>query len=271
MTTVDVRLRRDTRSLTRRRLLGAAAGGRRGRRPRPAWSARACRPSWRSPPTRLHRRHAGRAVAARRLRRAVGDRAARRPRLLQGPARRSRVPKSQVIAGDAMFGLHPALAPLLPLWQGGKLAAVHAVGQPNPTRSHFAAMEEMERAAAGTSVRTGWLDRMLGLDRRHRPVAGVVDRQRDARPAVRRPVARRLDGARSTGSRWPARAPKRADGRGAARDVRRRAGRAGRARRWPPTRALTATGAARRGRTRRRTARSTRRPRWAPRCATSPG
>jgi hypothetical protein len=62
------------------------------------------------------------------------------------------VPKTSLIGGDAMFGLHPALAPLLPFWQGGQLAAVHAVGQPNPTRSHFAAMEEMERAAAGTTV-----------------------------------------------------------------------------------------------------------------------
>ncbi|GAB7043753.1 MULTISPECIES: DUF1501 domain-containing protein [Catenuloplanes] len=72
------------------------------------------------------------------------------------------VPKSRIVAGDAMFGLHPALAPLAPLWQSGKLAAVHAVGQAAPNRSHFAAMEELERAAAGTSTRTGWLDRMLG-------------------------------------------------------------------------------------------------------------
>src|SRR4051812_32365509 len=61
------------------------------------------------------------------------------------------VPKAQVIAGDGTFGLPPALSPLLPFWQGGKLAAVHAVGQPNPTRSHFAAMEAMENAAPGTS------------------------------------------------------------------------------------------------------------------------
>jgi uncharacterized protein (DUF1501 family) len=62
-----------------------------------------------------------------------------------------------------IFGLHPALAPLLPLWQNGRLAAVHAVGQSDPSRSHFAAMAELERAAPGTSVRTGWLDRTLGL------------------------------------------------------------------------------------------------------------
>ena len=91
------------------------------------------------------------------------------------------LPKSQVIAGDGTFGLHPALAPLLPMWNGGNLAAVHAVGQPNPTRSHFAAMEEMERAAAGTSVRSGWLDRMLGMTGSTAPLAGVA--MGDAMPA----------------------------------------------------------------------------------------
>jgi uncharacterized protein (DUF1501 family) len=83
------------------------------------------------------------------------------------------VPTSQVIAGDGTFGLHPAMAPLLPLWTGGKLAAVHAVGQPNPTRSHFAAMEAMENAAPGTSIRSGWLDRMLGRTGATGPLAGV--------------------------------------------------------------------------------------------------
>lgn len=83
------------------------------------------------------------------------------------------LPKSQVIAGDGTFGLHPALAPLLPLWQAGKLAAVHAVGQADPTRSHFAAMEAMENAAPGSSIRTGWLDRMLGGAGATGPLAGI--------------------------------------------------------------------------------------------------
>jgi uncharacterized protein (DUF1501 family) len=73
------------------------------------------------------------------------------------------VPQRSLLPLDATFGLHPAMAPLLPLWRAGTLAAVHGVGQPNPSRSHFAAMEEMERAAPGTSLRTGWLDRTLGL------------------------------------------------------------------------------------------------------------
>jgi uncharacterized protein (DUF1501 family) len=83
------------------------------------------------------------------------------------------LPKSQVIAGDGTFGLHPALAPLLPMWSGGNLAAVHAVGQPNPTRSHFAAMETLDNAAPGTSIRSGWLDRMLGVAGTTGPLAGV--------------------------------------------------------------------------------------------------
>ncbi|GMA87760.1 hypothetical protein GCM10025868_30100 [Angustibacter aerolatus] len=40
---------------------------------------------------------------------------------------------------------------------------MHAVGQESPTRSHFQAMDELERAAPGTGLRTGWLDRTLGL------------------------------------------------------------------------------------------------------------
>jgi uncharacterized protein (DUF1501 family) len=64
--------------------------------------------------------------------------------------------------GDRIFGLHPALAPLKPMWDAGTMAAVHAVGTPDGTRSHFSATEELERAAPGTSVRTGWLNRVLG-------------------------------------------------------------------------------------------------------------
>ncbi len=72
------------------------------------------------------------------------------------------VPASVTKKVDAMFGLHPALAPLYDLWDAGQMAAVHAVGQDDPSRSHFAAQEAMERAAPGSGVRTGWIDRTLG-------------------------------------------------------------------------------------------------------------
>ncbi len=68
-----------------------------------------------------------------------------------------------VPTGDRMFVLHPGLAPLKPLWDAGTLGAVHAVGSPDGSRSHFAATEELERAAPGTTLRTGWLDRVLGV------------------------------------------------------------------------------------------------------------
>jgi uncharacterized protein (DUF1501 family) len=73
------------------------------------------------------------------------------------------LPAGSLLPLDGIFGLHPALAPLLPLWRSGALAAVHAVGQEEPSRSHFTAMAELERAAPGTSLRTGWLDRAVGL------------------------------------------------------------------------------------------------------------
>jgi uncharacterized protein (DUF1501 family) len=68
---------------------------------------------------------------------------------------------SRLLPLDSRFGLHPALAPLLPFWRAGTFGVVHAVGQADPTRSHFEAMAELERAAPGTSLRTGWLDRTL--------------------------------------------------------------------------------------------------------------
>jgi uncharacterized protein (DUF1501 family) len=74
------------------------------------------------------------------------------------------VPSDQLLAKDGFFGLHPALAPLLPLWNAGKMAAVHATGLPVPNRSHFSAMEELEDADPGSEARVGWLNRLVGRD-----------------------------------------------------------------------------------------------------------
>src|SRR6204780_1536603 len=48
------------------------------------------------------------------------------------------------LALDGFFGLHPRLAPILPLFRNGQLAIVQAVGSPDPTRSHFDAQDFME-------------------------------------------------------------------------------------------------------------------------------
>jgi uncharacterized protein (DUF1501 family) len=61
---------------------------------------------------------------------------------------------------DGFFGLHPAMAPLLPLWQSRALAVVHACGSPDTTRSHFDAQDYMESGTPGVkSTPDGWLAR----------------------------------------------------------------------------------------------------------------
>jgi uncharacterized protein (DUF1501 family) len=74
------------------------------------------------------------------------------------------LPRNSLIAQDELFGLHPSMAPLEWLWSAGELAAVHAVGLEVPNRSHFLAMEEVEDADPTSSVRRGWVNRMIGLD-----------------------------------------------------------------------------------------------------------
>ena len=65
---------------------------------------------------------------------------------------------------DGFFGLHPALAPLKPLYDRGLLAPVHAVGSPSTTRSHFDAQDYMETGTPDIKGTTdGWLNRYLAV------------------------------------------------------------------------------------------------------------
>ncbi len=64
---------------------------------------------------------------------------------------------------DGTFALHPALGPLLPLWQQGVLGFVPAAGLPAPNRSHFDAQYQMEIAQAGRSSAPGWLNHLAQL------------------------------------------------------------------------------------------------------------
>jgi uncharacterized protein (DUF1501 family) len=64
---------------------------------------------------------------------------------------------------DGYFALHPALAPVLPLWRQNRLAFVHASGSPDATRSHFDAQDYMESATPGVkSTQDGWMNRLAG-------------------------------------------------------------------------------------------------------------
>ena len=96
------------------------------------------------------------------------------------------IPRPSRLAGgdgaldlDGFFGLHPALAPLRPLYDRGLLAPIHAVGSPSATRSHFDAQDFME---SGTPDRKGtadgWLNRYLATH-------GTCEQCSPTRPAAR--------------------------------------------------------------------------------------
>ncbi|MGL4608659.1 MAG: DUF1501 domain-containing protein [Trueperaceae bacterium] len=70
--------------------------------------------------------------------------------------------EGSVLDLDGFFGFHPSMAPLHEVYQNGNFAVVHAVGSPHPSRSHFDAMEYMERGTPGIKITdTGWLTRHL--------------------------------------------------------------------------------------------------------------
>jgi len=90
-----------------------------------------------------------------------GDLARLRPRLAMSAARSAG--EGALVDLGVGFGLHPALAPLAPLFTARELAIVHAVGSPDPTRSHFDAQDYMETATPGRKgTPTGWLNRVCG-------------------------------------------------------------------------------------------------------------
>ena len=63
---------------------------------------------------------------------------------------------------DGFFGAHPSLASLVPYFRDHSLAVVHAVGSPDPSRSHFDAQDFMESGTPGVkSTEDGFLSRAL--------------------------------------------------------------------------------------------------------------
>ncbi len=66
-----------------------------------------------------------------------------------------------VTLGGAAWGLHPALAGLVPFWDAGSMSALAGVGMPDQSRSHFTAMDTWWSGVAGKPSQTGWLGRWL--------------------------------------------------------------------------------------------------------------
>jgi len=70
------------------------------------------------------------------------------------------IARDQVLQIDERTGLHPALKPLLPLWEARELAIVQGVGYANPNLSHFRSIEIWDTASASEQyLAEGWLAR----------------------------------------------------------------------------------------------------------------
>jgi len=71
--------------------------------------------------------------------------------------------QNKLYALEGRFGLHPSLQPFQTLYQEGRLAIVHGIGSPVPTRSHFDAQDYMENGTPGNKgTSSGWLNRAVG-------------------------------------------------------------------------------------------------------------
>ncbi|WP_134726797.1 DUF1501 domain-containing protein [Paracoccus luteus] len=75
-------------------------------------------------------------------------------------------PQGGALDLDGFYALHPALAPLMPLWQAGELGFAQAVATPyRDKRSHFDGQDVLE-AGTGNDLpidaqKGGWLNRLL--------------------------------------------------------------------------------------------------------------
>ncbi len=70
------------------------------------------------------------------------------------------VPRSDVLTLNRDLGMHPALKPLMGLWDAGQLAWMENVGYPNPNRSHFASMAIWHTADPSQASSEGWIGRV---------------------------------------------------------------------------------------------------------------
>ena len=85
------------------------------------------------------------------------------------------IPRDGVLDLDGFFGLHPAVASLVPYFKDKSLAFVHAVGSPDATRSHFDAQDFMESGTPGVkTTEDGFLSRALTTKKAKSPLRAVA-------------------------------------------------------------------------------------------------
>lgn len=68
----------------------------------------------------------------------------------------------EVIKFDAALGLHPSLAPLLPMWEKREMAVLLGLGYPQPNLSHFRSIEIWDTASKSNEyLDEGWVSRAM--------------------------------------------------------------------------------------------------------------
>jgi uncharacterized protein (DUF1501 family) len=94
------------------------------------------------------------------------------------------VPRDAVIRITDRHGFHPALAPIVPLWEAKELALVQGIGNPDATQQHF---RDIELAFTGGSdqqhYRSGWVTRALASRARDTALDAVAFDTLDIREA----------------------------------------------------------------------------------------
>jgi uncharacterized protein (DUF1501 family) len=96
------------------------------------------------------------------------------------------IPSGNLIPlSDNHHGLHPALAPLRPVWDAGQLAIVHGTGYDNPNRSHFRGIDIWNTGSSSdVFLDDGWIGRALAATTRPADVVadGVILRRAGSNP-----------------------------------------------------------------------------------------
>lgn len=89
------------------------------------------------------------------------------------------VPAETLLPLDDALGFHPRLAPLMPQWDAGRMAAIVGVGSPLPTFSHDFAKKVWATGDPTGATATGWFGRYLASQSATKPRAFDVARFAD--------------------------------------------------------------------------------------------
>ncbi len=87
------------------------------------------------------------------------------------------LPVDEILQLNEQTGMHPALEPLMPLWDAGEMAWIQGLGYPQPNRSHFRSIAIWDSASASDEVRSeGWLSPVVKASplRDERLLDGIV-------------------------------------------------------------------------------------------------